>query len=171
MEYNEDGTVRGSSVVPLVDGGTEGFKGNVRVLIPGMNNACLECNLDLYPPQVLPSSPLPSSLHRWAHGSSPLHRLARGLGGSPRPQQAPSRRIPPADPKDGRQFVIAKKQVKGNCKIPPLDLLRSPPLHRHSVGSPTVPTYVLPFLSSSPISTYSSRLLHLLYSHPLQCDF
>ena len=69
------------SVVPLVDGGTEGnektlniikkdgftfnfhsralkciyflgFKGNVRVIYPGMS-ACIECNLDLYPKQVL----------------------------------------------------------------------------------------------------------------------
>ena len=49
----EDGVLDQSSVVPLVDGGTEGFKGNARVVFPGMT-ACVECTLDLYPPQVTP---------------------------------------------------------------------------------------------------------------------
>ena len=40
-----------TSVIPLIDGGTEGFKGNVRVVLPGIS-ACVECTLDLYPPQV-----------------------------------------------------------------------------------------------------------------------
>ena len=28
-----------------------GFKGNVRVILPGLS-ACMDCTLDLYPPQV-----------------------------------------------------------------------------------------------------------------------
>ncbi|CAG7729940.1 unnamed protein product [Allacma fusca] len=37
--------------IPFVDGGTEGFKGNVRV-IRTPETPCVECNLDLYPPQI-----------------------------------------------------------------------------------------------------------------------
>ena len=39
-----------SSVIPLVDGGTEGFKGHVRTIYPCMS-ACFECTLDHFPPQ------------------------------------------------------------------------------------------------------------------------
>ncbi|XP_063619251.1 NEDD8-activating enzyme E1 catalytic subunit [Cydia splendana] len=51
LQYNDDGTLDQSSLIPLVDGGTEGFKGNARVILPGMS-ACIECTLDLYPPQI-----------------------------------------------------------------------------------------------------------------------
>ncbi|XP_045105949.1 NEDD8-activating enzyme E1 catalytic subunit-like isoform X1 [Portunus trituberculatus] len=47
----EDGMLDQSSVIPLVDGGTEGFKGNARVILPGLTS-CIECTLDLFPPQI-----------------------------------------------------------------------------------------------------------------------
>ncbi|XP_039291027.1 NEDD8-activating enzyme E1 catalytic subunit [Nilaparvata lugens] len=51
LNYDDDGDLDQSSIIPMVDGGTEGFKGNVRVILPGIS-ACIECTLDLFPPQV-----------------------------------------------------------------------------------------------------------------------
>ena len=51
LRYKEDGQLDHSSVIPIVDGGTEGFKGHARVIFPGMS-ACMDCTMDLYPPQV-----------------------------------------------------------------------------------------------------------------------
>uniref|UniRef100_A0A182J5J4 NEDD8-activating enzyme E1 catalytic subunit n=1 Tax=Anopheles atroparvus TaxID=41427 RepID=A0A182J5J4_ANOAO len=51
VEHEEDGSVDETSIIPLIDGGTEGFKGNARVILPGMT-ACIDCTLDLFPPQV-----------------------------------------------------------------------------------------------------------------------
>jgi len=52
LEFDEhSGNVDQTSIVPLIDGGTEGFKGNARMILPGLN-ACIDCTLDLYPPQV-----------------------------------------------------------------------------------------------------------------------
>eukprot|EP00871_Galdieria_phlegrea_P002978 jgi/Galph1/3681/GphlegSOOS_G2351.1 len=51
VQTEEDGSVDLSTVIPLIDGGTEGFKGQARVIIPKIS-ACFECNLDLFPPQV-----------------------------------------------------------------------------------------------------------------------
>lgn len=39
-------------IIPVVDGGTEGFKGNARVIIPSLDYACMDCTRDLYPPRV-----------------------------------------------------------------------------------------------------------------------
>jgi ubiquitin-activating enzyme E1 C len=53
LQYEDvdSGDVVKTSVIPIIDGGTEGFKGSARVIMPG-ESACIECTLDLYPPQV-----------------------------------------------------------------------------------------------------------------------
>lgn len=52
LEWDDDtGELDKTTIIPLIDGGTEGFKGNARVIYPGMN-ACIDCTLDLFPPQV-----------------------------------------------------------------------------------------------------------------------
>jgi ubiquitin-activating enzyme E1 C len=51
LQYDDNGQLDPSSIIPLVDGGTEGFKGHARVILAGLT-ACMDCTMDLYPPQV-----------------------------------------------------------------------------------------------------------------------
>ncbi|CAH8510442.1 unnamed protein product [Heterobilharzia americana] len=51
VRYDANGQPDPNTVIPLVDGGTEGFKGHVLVVLYGLTG-CLECTLDLYPPPV-----------------------------------------------------------------------------------------------------------------------
>eukprot|EP01103_Thecamoeba_quadrilineata_P006496 TRINITY_DN1621_c0_g1_i2.p1 TRINITY_DN1621_c0_g1~~TRINITY_DN1621_c0_g1_i2.p1 ORF type:complete len:342 (+),score=34.96 TRINITY_DN1621_c0_g1_i2:384-1409(+) len=51
VKIDEDGNPDPETIIPIIDGGTEAFKGHVRVILPHIS-PCFECTLDIFPPQV-----------------------------------------------------------------------------------------------------------------------
>ncbi|RWR76658.1 NEDD8-activating enzyme E1 catalytic subunit [Cinnamomum micranthum f. kanehirae] len=104
LEYDADDNALEASIKPMVDGGTEGFKGHARVILPGLT-PCFECTIWLFPPQVkYPLCTLAETPRTAAHCIEYAHLIKWGEVHSGKP-------FDPDDPKH-MQWVYAEAVMR-----------------------------------------------------------
>jgi len=75
VQFDEDGNVDPDTIIPWIDGETEGFKGQCRLFVPRMS-ACFECSIGtMTPPKVFQSCTIASIPRRPEHCIAYAHKM------------------------------------------------------------------------------------------------